>query len=267
MMTKTKIGLDSALKIDKMSTAIIIAYYSNQKLLTNDFLRLLNGIKYKYKIIIAYNGTILNLDELDPAIECLKYGEKGYDLNCYMKGLDYVLCNENSIESVIFINNSIKVLDVLKFEMLLEEIKHKLEEYDFVGLIKNYEIKPHYQSFLFALSLNLKEDIISKLKKKLQVNPLLNRSEVIQIFEIETICLLNKYKLNHTYLFKPKGLIKTLGYINYILKLGFIDNLVPLKSLNADLINPSIFMKKELSLRYGFKKIKTTTTLNKILKI
>lgn len=249
------------------STAIVIGYYNKHNLLTNDFIKLCATLKSKYEIILAYNGSISNLALLDPTITHIKYGEKGYDLNCYIKGLDYILESRKNIEKVIFLNNSIKILNFQKFEILIKELDQKLRNYDFVGLIKNHEIKPHYQSFLFALSLNLKEDLISKLKKKLQVNPLLNRSEVIQIFEIETICLLNRHKLNHTYLFKPKGIIKTLGYMNYLLKLGFIDNLVPLKSLNADLINPSIFMKKELSLRYGFKKIKTTTTLNKLFKI
>lgn len=249
------------------STAIVIAYYSKHRVLTNDFLELCAILKSKYEIIVSYNGSISNLDLLDSTIKYIKYGEKGYDLNCYMKGLDYILKSKKSIEKVIFINNSIKILDILKFEMLLDEINHKLGSFDFVGLIKNHEIKPHYQSFLFALSLKLKEDIILKLKKKLKDNPLINRSDVIQIFEIETISLLNKYKLKHTYLFKPNGLIKALGYMNYLLKLGFIDNLASLKSLNPDLINPSIFMKKELYIRYGFKKIKTTTMLNKLLKI
>lgn len=246
------------------STAIAIAYYNKHKLLTNDFIKLCAILKSHYEIIITYNGTISNLAQLDPTIKCFKYGEKGYDLNCYMKGLEYILSSKKGFEKVIFINNSIKILDCFKFKILLEEISQKLDSFDFVGLTKNYEIKPHYQSFLFALSLKLNGDIILKLKKKVKDNPLINRSDVIQLFEIETINLLNKYKLKHTHLFNPKGLVRVKGFFNYLLKLGFLDNLAPLKSLNPGIVNPSIFMKREISSLYGFKKIKSTSIINKI---
>lgn len=247
------------------SQAIIVAFYSTDNLISNDFIKICKILKNKYEIIISYNGSLLNKEKLDKNIIFLKYNNEGYDLNCYMQGLYHVFTNFNSISKCIFLNNSIKIFDSIKFNEVLSKIEFKLNSYDIVALTKSFEIKPHYQSYLFGVNIKrMKSSLIEELKPFLKANNRLNRNSVIKTFELETISLAEKYGLTHTFLYKPTKMNYIQGFIKYILTLGFFDHPTPLKKLTPSLINPSTFLKGSLNSLYGFKKIKSTSLINKL---
>ncbi len=247
------------------SKAIIIAFYSKDNLLSKDFIKMCEMLKKNHEIIISYNGSLLNKEKLGKDIIFLNYNDQGYDLNCYMQGLYHVLINLKNISKCLFLNNSIKIFNHIKFVNALSEIEHKLNSHDIVALTKSYEIKPHYQSYLFGINIkSLKSSLIEELKPFLKENNKLNRNSVIQTFELETISLAEKHGLTHTFIYKPTKTNYFLGYIKYIITFGFLDHPIPLKKLTPSLINPSTFLKGSLNSVYGFKKNKSTSLINKL---
>lgn len=247
------------------SVAIIVAYYSKDNLLSKDFIKICEMLKKKHKIIVSYNGRLINKKKLGKDITFLKYNDQGYDLNCYMQALHHVISNLNNISKCLFINNSFKIFNHIKFIEALSNIESKLNSYDIVALTKSYEIKPHYQSYLFGVNIKkMKSSLMEELKPFLKTNNRLNRNSVIQNFELETISLAEKHGLTHTFLYKPTKMNYFLGFIKYIFTLGFLDHPMPLTKLNPSLINPSTFLKGIINSIYGFKKIKSTSLINKL---
>ena len=249
------------------TSGLIIANYNSNGMLTDDILKLCESIKDEYVIVISYIGKIQNLNSLDPSIIHLNYGEKGYDLNCYKQGMNYFFKSHKKLSRFLFMNNSIEIVNISKFRSLLQNKVEQLEANHFVGFTKNYEIRPHYQTFLFGFStVGLNTEVLRLLKKCLARNPRYSRMDVIEKFELETITMLNRYGLKHTHVYQPDYLDVIRGFLSYLLQFGFIDNFEPINKMNPMLINPSTFLKRHLTLCFGLKKKKSTTVVNKIFK-
>lgn len=249
-----------------MMTSLIFAFYSKDSLVDKGLIFFLNRISRFYKIVFVYNGDVKNLSMLNENIISLKFGDEGYDLNCYLKGMEYLFLNNESVGNCIFMNNSIIITDYSKFQNTLFNLETLLNNYDFVGVTKNIEIRPHYQTFLFAVALSrFKNNLLGEIFEVIRSNELMSRIDVIEKFELRTIDLLEERNLFHTHLFRPNVKALVSGFILYLLSLGFIDNARPLYHVNAKGLNPSTFMKYSISKRYGFRKIKSSTFLNKFI--
>lgn len=235
-----------------LSTYLVIAYYNKHRLLTKDFIDLLNFVKDDFNCILAYVSEIENKNEA-PSVHFIKYGDIGYDGNCFKVGLEEVM-SRNIQTKIIFINNSILITSKTKFKNLLLGMILELNKTFFLGFSESKEIRPHYQSFMFGINLN---NANSKTKKYLQKitkhNPTLDRNDVINKFELETIKILNRLHAKHTFYNRVRKLEKLIAYINFIAKLGFFNNLNGLVNYNT--INFTLY-NKNITGKFGFKKIK-----------
>jgi hypothetical protein len=139
-------------------------------------------------------------------------------------------------------------------------------EHDFVGLVKSFEDREHYQSFCFGMTYKTAcggffNEVLNKgfLKRPVE------RMKVIEEFELRTCEFLNLNLLSHKTLFVPSVVDWVLAYTNFLLKFGFIDSWQPLyqpKSLNL-----SIYSKFSLRKLYGIEKKKSSSVINKLKKI
>lgn len=235
-----------------LSTYLVIAYYNKHGLLTKDFIDLLNFVKDDFNCILAYVSEIENKHEA-PFVHFIKYDDVGYDGNCFKVGLKEIM-NKKIKSKIIFFNNSISITSKTKFKNLLLGMNHKLSETFYLGFSKSKEIKPHYQSFMFAINLNNANSKTKKYLHKLtRNNPMLDRYDVINKFELQTIKILNRLNSNHTYYNRVNNLEKFIAYANFITQLGFFNN--PNGLINYNTINFTLYNKK-ITERFGFRKIK-----------
>ncbi len=213
-----------------------------------------------FEVLLVYNGDLTNLDQVPETVVSFPNPTQGYDLNCYIRGfLEGILRKKRKF---IFINNSIHISNPSIFSNTLITMNKKLEETIFVSFSLSEEIKKHFQTFLFGI--NLKNDpnsinIISNACKKYD-RPF-TRVEVIEQFELKTYdYVVDNLRWNYSIMFKPNLGLKFKGYILFLIKLGFLDNIKGL--LKFERINYSLFLKKDIERNFGFKKIKSTSVIN-----
>lgn len=234
-------------------TNLVLAYYNQDKLLTQDFIKLLRASILKFNCSVIYIGNIQNIDESPEEVKFTKYGDAGYDGNCYKEGLKQLIKNQTKVK-IIFFNNSIEITSSTEFLDLLLNINTELDNFFFLGYSKSKEIKNHYQSFLFAINLN-KANIktFRFLNKFLQSNTPLSRSQVIDDFEIRTIEILDRLNSKHGFYNQINRIEKFRAYANFLLQFGYINN--PLGLLQPNTINFSLYNKNTTE-KHGFRKIK-----------
>ncbi len=244
------------------SKGIVIAYYSKVGLLTADFITLVKFLKVHYKVVLVYVGDIYNRDDLVDDIPLIRYGDVGYDLNCFLMGFNY-LSKRFLVSQFIFFNNSIQVTDNDRFLNLVVTIFEKLRVNSLVGVIKSFEVVPHYQSFCFGISLEeFDKSALMRLNAISSTNTACSRDEVITYFELRTIILADKFLLTHDYVYKPNLVEYFLGFISFLANMGFFDNLIAL--FQPWKINPTTFLKCTLESKFGFRKIKSSSIINKL---
>ena len=234
-------------------TILAIAYYNKENILTEDFIHLLHSLKLEFNIQVVHIGNVKNIDKVPQEIKFIKYGNIGYDGNCYKEGLKQLIEKHNK-SKIIFLNNSVTITSIDKFKELIIEMNNKLNNLFFLGYSMSQEIKNHYQSFLFGINLNkANKKTFRYLNKLLKKNTPLSRTEVIKDFEIRTIDVLDRLNTKHNYFHKLNHAEKFIAYINFIMQFGFLNT--PIGLLNLNKINFTLYNKK-ISERYGFRKIK-----------
>lgn len=244
-------------------TTLIYAVYERNSILREDVLIFLEYISRNsiFEVFLVYNGNLTNLDKIPESIISICSGKNGYDLNCYIKGfLEGILHGKKKF---IFFNNSVIVSNPVTFIDTLLYMDNELDRSNFVGFSISEEIKKHFHSFLFGI--NLTRDakalqIITDICVKF--NRPFSRDEVINLFELKThVYVVENLKWNYSILFKPTLYLKLKGYLKFLLYLGFLDNIKGL--LRFEKINFSIFLKSDIERKFGFRKIKSTSIINK----
>ena len=243
-----------------VDTVIVVAYYSLNKRISSDFTELLLSLVEFHEVIVVFVGY-LEVDSLKfKNVRFLKFGDVGYDLNSYLLG--YVVSMElHSVKRLIFINNSFKVVSVGLFLDCLSLLCDELDSYDFVGLVKSFEVREHYQSFCFGMNVKTaKGGLFNDLIERGLLSRPVDRFEVINDFELRSLDNLDFHGFSHKSLYRPTLIDLVVAYITFILRLGFVDTCQPLfdpKSLNL-----SVYGKKKIRNLYGIEKRKSSTIIN-----
>lgn len=242
---------------------LIFAVYEKKSKLREDVLQFLNFVSTdpSFQVLLVYNGELTNLNDLPSSIKFISNPTQGYDLNCYLRG--FLECKQEGVSRLIFLNNSIEITDPLVFIKTLKKISGLLDNSTFVSFSLSEEIRPHFQSFLFGI--NLIDDTNSQVLLKqicLANDRPFSRYEVIQEFELKTFEFVVDYlKWTYSVLFIPSFFMRLKAYVNFLLHFGFFDNIRAVFYPNE--LNFSIFLKKDIHSKFGFKKIKSSSILNK----
>lgn len=244
-------------------TTIIFAVYEAESVLRSDTLKFLELVVQNptIEVVLVYNGVLSNLQNLDDSIVVISNPVQGYDLNCYIRGFLY--CRNKNRESFIFMNNSIYITYPRIFLNTLLLIAKKLDFFSFVSFSISREIQTHFQSFLFGINFSSRADLKKRLLEISEEKDIaFTRDEVIQKFELKSHFYVTKmFNLNYDLLFNPGLFLRAKAFFNFLITLGFLDNLTGLYRPNS--INYSLFLKNTIERKYGFKKIKSTSVLNK----
>jgi hypothetical protein len=245
-----------------LKTGIVIAYFSKDSFLEQDFIDAINLISIEYKTLIVYVGDIKNNQELNCSSLFLKYGDQGYDLNCYIEGAKWFSLNFH-VSNLIFFNNSFRILNKQKFCQTIKVIETNLNKSDFVFFSKSYEVTPHYQSFFFGFSISrLTHFQKCVFHKIISENLPFTRKQVIEKFELRSIFFVDFYSFSHDFIFKPTKFNFFRAYFFYLITLGFLDYFPAL--LQPWKLNPSTFLKNSIESKFGFRKIKSSSIINKL---
>jgi hypothetical protein len=244
-------------------TTIIFAVYESESYLREDTLEFLELVSQNqaFKLLLVYNGSLLNLGKLADSIIVIPNPVQGYDLNCYIRGFLY--SREVDSDSFIFLNNSIYITHPKVFLSTILLIDRELDFWPFVGFSMSKEIRKHFQSFLFGINFSSNPWAKVKLFEICEHNDkAFTRQEVIENFELKSYDYVTKlFDLKYHLIFKPGLLLKVKAYFTYLITFGFLDNMRGLTK--SDSINYSLFLKNTIEKKYGFKKIKSTSILNK----
>lgn len=243
---------------------IIFAVYESDNLLRADNIRSINFLSKSYSCYLIYVGKLENLNLLNNSIKVLHYGHKGYDLNSYKLGLNQLSeDSENKNCKILFFNNSIFIGNYKLFSGLIEKMFSKLDKNDFVAFAENNEITKHFQTFLFGIKLKTKTKVHDVLIRVSKLNKPIDRQSVIDKFELKNFYYLQKYHLESETILKFNTLEFIRLYFNFIIKLGFIDNKAGI--FQPRKINYTTFGKFKTLKLFGFKKIKSSTIISKII--
>jgi hypothetical protein len=247
------------------SKIVVVAYFNERGLLTHDLKNFLKLSTRSFDVHVFHIGELaIHIDEY-PNVQFSFCAAGGYDLNAYLCGAVKYMYSED-VDRLIFMNNSIEILEPVLFVRTLELMFERLTVVDFVAVTKSFEETEHYQSYLFGLK---KGVLSSQLFRKFiddgfNSKPL-SRFEVIQYFELNTIYSLNNDGFSHDNIYKPhrKSLLRV--YLRYLVFFGFVDNSQGLLFPNR--VNLSTYSKSEMSALYGFRKIKNSSLMNKLIKV
>ncbi|MEP2274038.1 MAG: hypothetical protein ABJH98_01205 [Reichenbachiella sp.] len=202
-----------------------------------------------------------NLNEIPESITSISSGTQGYDLNCYIKGfLEGILHGKMKF---IFFNNSLFISNPVIFTKTLLLLDKELDHVNFTGFSISEEVRKHFQSFLFGINLTRDAYALQIIKDTcIKFDRAFTRDEVINLFELRSyVYVVDHLKWNYSVLFKPGFYLKLKGYLTFLLHLGFLDNIPGL--LRFERINFSIFLKRDIERKFGFRKIKSTSIINK----
>jgi len=250
---------------EKIDFVIVIAYYDRNSLLTSDFCYLLDQLDCLAKVVVAYVGNLIRPVKTYENVDFIKFDDVGYDLNSYLIGLEKIRSASN-VKKYIFINNSILVKNVTLFIHSILLMVNRLESIDFIGFVKSFEEREHYQTFFFGMTRQVAESKFFNrfIERGFHERPI-SRIEVIEEFELNTCDCLNICAYNHDSLFKPTTLDYLVAYLNYLFVLGFFDNAQAL--IQPKKLNMATYSKVRILRVYGFKKIKGSSLINKFNKV
>lgn len=244
-------------------TTLIYAVYERNSRLREDVLIFLEYISRNsiFEVFLIYNGNLTNLDEIPESIMSIFSGTQGYDLNCYIRG--FLEGTLHGKKKFIFFNSSILISNPVIFSNTLLFMDKELDRSNFVGFSISEEIRKHFHSFLFGINLTRDANALQIISETcIQFDRPFTRDEVINLFELKTYAyVVDNLKWNYSILFKPEFSLKLKGYLKFLLHLGFLDNIRGL--LRFERINLSIFLKSDIERKFGFRKIKSTSVINK----
>jgi lipopolysaccharide biosynthesis protein len=184
----------------------------------------------------------------------------GYDFYSWHKGLiQHVYDSLSRYEYIILINTSIRITNLNKF----------LNSWIFPNKDKNVtcfslskEISLHAQSYFLIIPFDVL--FIDSVKFFwVYMKPLSKRQEVIYSYEIGlSLCFLEA-SVELSEIIQLTFYEKIKIYLNFIFKLGFLDNLRGL--WDVDQINKVLYVPNMYHRKYGFVKLKLQTPLSRLL--
>ena len=163
--------------------ALILAHYHEKGILRNDTVKFINSAKNFFKeiILVSTNLKKKEIFKIDKSIKVIIRPNIGYDFYSYRAGIIYLLKNKlNFFKKLYLMNTSFLCLDVKKF--LKNILSSTVNNNDFTGITKSYEIYEHIQSYLLIIDKKvfLNFDFINWFKK---MKPINRRQKVIEKYE------------------------------------------------------------------------------------
>ncbi|GAB3218740.1 hypothetical protein J0A67_03430 [Algoriphagus aestuariicola] len=238
--------------------------YERNAALREDVIAFLDWISQEsdFEVFLVYNGELSNLDRLPSSVRCIPNPTQGYDLNCYIRG--FLEARLTGRARFVFLNNSVFISNPEVFMRTILSMSRKLEDSPFVAFSLSHEIRKHFQSFLFGIDFTGHEQVMETVTDTcVRYDRAFTREEVIGLFELKSYdYVVRDFKLGFSVLFQPGLLTKLKGYAAFLLRLGFLDNMRGL--IHLDRVNFSLFLKSDIERQFGFRKIKSTTVLNKL---
>ena len=242
-------------------TVIVIAYYSTSGVISNDFDIFLKRLVVFKEVFVVYVGNVHGDIRENGNVNFVKFGDSGYDLNSYLLGLEK--SKDIGFDQIIFLNNSFKIVDANLFFNCITKLAQELLVYDFVGLVKSFEDREHYQSFCFGLSFkSVDGGFFKEVLDKGYLSRAIERTDVIENFELRTCEFLSKNSLSSKTIFVPTIVDWIVGYLNFFFKFGFIDSWQTI--LCPKTLNLSTYAKWSLRKLYGIEKKKSSSVINKL---